>query len=99
MTVAAPCRGSRVILEDRSQELGINDLIAARSQTWRAGVIRWKEFAVVVAELAGLVASPIFLTWKGRSGDGHLVLGIPGYNGGGTHLIAIRTWLGGVGIC
>ncbi len=93
MTVAAPCRGSRVILEDRSQELGINDLIAARSQTWRAGVIRWKEFAVVVAELAGLVASPIFWTWKVRRGDGHSVLVIPGYSAGDPHLMAMRTWL------
>jgi hypothetical protein len=76
-----------------SQELGINDLLAERPQGWGGLLIPWKEFAVSVAELAELVASPVFWTSKARRGDGHSVLVIPGYSAGDVHLVAMRNWL------
>jgi pimeloyl-ACP methyl ester carboxylesterase len=76
-----------------SQELGINDLLAERPQGWGGLLIRGKEFAVAVAELAELVASPVFWTTKARRGDGHSVLVIPGYSAGDLHLVAMRNWL------
>jgi triacylglycerol esterase/lipase EstA (alpha/beta hydrolase family) len=80
-------------MEDRPQELGVNDLIAARPQTWRGRLIRSKEFAVAVAELAGLVASPVFWRSKAHRGDDHSVLVVPGYSAGDLSVIAMRTWL------
>jgi len=76
-----------------SQERGINDLIAARPQSWRGRLIRWKELAVASVELAGLVASPVFWKSKARRGDGHSVLVIPGYSAGDIHLVTMRNWL------
>ena len=76
-----------------SQERGINDLIAARPQSWRGRLIRWKELAVASAELARLVASPVFWKSKARHGDGHSVLVIPGYSAGDIHLATMRNWL------
>jgi len=84
-------------LEDHSEELGINDLIAARPRSWRGRLVRWKEFAVSVVELAGLVASPIFWTWKECRGESHSVFVIPGYSVGDFQMIAMRTWLGRMG--
>ena len=78
---------------DRSEELRINDLIAARPQSWRGRLIRQMKFAVAVAELAWLVASPVFWTSKVRRGDGHSVFVIPGYSAGDPQLIVMRTWL------
>ena len=46
-----------------------------------------------MAELAGLVASPVFWTWRARRGDGHSVLVIPGYGAGDLDLTAMRIWL------
>jgi pimeloyl-ACP methyl ester carboxylesterase len=80
-------------VEESFQELGVNDLIAMRPQSWRGQVVHRKEFALAVVELAGLVASPVFWTWKERRGDGHSVLVIPGYSAGDTHFVAMRTWL------
>jgi len=79
------------------QERGINDLIATRPRSWRRRLVRWKEFSVSVAELAGLVASPVFWTWKVRRGDGHSVLVIPGHGAGDFHVIAMRGWLERIG--
>ncbi len=76
-----------------SQELGINDLIAARPQSWLSRLVRWKQFAVAAVELSGLVTSPVFWTWKARHGDGHSVLVIPGYGAGDLDLTAMRIWL------
>ncbi len=76
-----------------SQELGINELIAARAKTWRGCLVAWKEFAVAVVELAGLVASPVFWRSKAGRGDGHSVLVIPGYSARDLHLVVIRNWL------
>jgi pimeloyl-ACP methyl ester carboxylesterase len=80
-------------MEDWPQELGVNDLIAARPQTWRGRLIRSKEFAIAVAELAGLVASPVFWRSKAQRGDGHSVIVVPGYSAGDLSVIAMRTWL------
>src|ERR1700691_3936824 len=76
-----------------SQELAINDLIAARPQSCRSRLVGWKEFAVAVIELAGLVASPVFWKSKMRRGDGHSVLVIPGYGAGDVNFIPMRNWL------
>jgi pimeloyl-ACP methyl ester carboxylesterase len=76
-----------------SQELGINELIAARSRTWLSRLVRQSQFGISVFELAGLVASPVFWKSKTRPGDGHSVLVIPGYGAGDFHLMAIRNWL------
>jgi pimeloyl-ACP methyl ester carboxylesterase len=76
-----------------SQESEINDLIAARPQSWRGRLTGWKEFAVAVSELTGLVASRVF--WKSQAlrGDGHSVLVIPGYGAGDMSLLTMRSWL------
>jgi pimeloyl-ACP methyl ester carboxylesterase len=79
------------------KEPGVNALIASRDQSWRGRFIRSKEFAVAVAELAGLVVSPIFWTGKMRRGDGHSVLVIPGYSAGDLQVMVIRTWLTRIG--
>ncbi len=75
------------------QELAINDLIAMRPRTLRGRLVRGKYFAVAVAELAELLASPIFWASKGRRGDGHSVLVIPGYGTGDSELMMMRAWL------
>jgi pimeloyl-ACP methyl ester carboxylesterase len=80
-----------------SQELAINELIAARPKSWRSRLVGWKEIAVAVIELAGLVASPVFWSSKVRRGDGHSVLVVPGYGAGDLHLVAIRNWLARMG--
>ena len=46
-----------------------------------------------MAELASLVASPVFWTWRARGGDGHSVLVIPGYGAQDRDMIAMRIWL------
>ena len=79
------------------QELGVNDLIASRARSWRGRFVRSKEFAVAVAELAGLVASPVFWTRKQGRGDGHSVLVIPGYSAGDLQSTPIRSWLKRIG--
>lgn len=78
-----------------SQELGINELIAARPRTLLSRLVRQSQFGISVIELAGLVASPVF--WKSKRGDGHSVLVIPGYGAGDFHLMAMRNWLQRVG--
>jgi len=80
-----------------SKELGINDLIASRPRTRRGRLDRLGELAVAIAELAGLVASPIFWTRKLNHSDGHSVLVIPGYGAGDIHFGAMRIWLGRIG--
>jgi pimeloyl-ACP methyl ester carboxylesterase len=75
------------------QELGINELIAARPRTLLSRLVRQSQFAVSVIELAGLVVSPVFWRSKMRRGDGHSVLVIPGYSAGDFHLKAMRNWL------
>src|SRR5271163_2631099 len=76
-----------------AQELGTNDLIAARPRGWRGRVAGWKEYAVATAEMTGLIASPVFWGAKVRRGDGRSVLVIPGYSAGDIHLLAMRNWL------
>lgn len=78
-----------------AREPGVNDLIASRPQSWRGRLIRLKEFSVAVAELAELIASPIF--WTRKRGDGHSILVIPGYGAGDLHLAVIRSWLERIG--
>lgn len=80
-------------MEDRSHELRVNDLIAARPQSWRGRLFRWKEFAASVAELAGLGLSPVFWTPRAHGGDGHSVLVIPGYGAQDRDLTAMHVWL------
>jgi pimeloyl-ACP methyl ester carboxylesterase len=76
-----------------AHELGTNDLIAARPRGWRGRVAGWKEYAVATAEMAGLIASPVFWGSKVRRGDGRSVLVIPGYSAGDIHLLAMHNWL------
>ncbi|MGB8684468.1 MAG: alpha/beta fold hydrolase [Candidatus Binatus sp.] len=75
------------------QELGINELIAARPRGWRRRITGCTEYAVAVAELAGLVASPVFWGAKVRRGDGRSVLVIPGYGAGDIHFAVMRNWI------
>jgi pimeloyl-ACP methyl ester carboxylesterase len=84
-------------LKEHSPEFGINDLIAARPQFWRGRLVRSKEFAVAVIELARLVASPVFCAAKVPCGDGHSVLVIPGYGAGDSGMTVMRTWLKRIG--
>jgi pimeloyl-ACP methyl ester carboxylesterase len=84
-------------LKDRPEELGINDLIATRPQTWRGRLNRGAEFATSVVELARLFTSPVFWRQQAPRGDGHSVLVIPGYSVGDLALTPMRAWLKRVG--
>jgi pimeloyl-ACP methyl ester carboxylesterase len=75
------------------QELAINELIGARSQSWRSRLLGWTEFAFATIELAGLVVRPVFWKSKMRRGNGHSVLVIPGYSAGDVNFIPMRNWL------
>jgi hypothetical protein len=79
------------------KELGVNEIITSRTQSWRGGLVRSKEFAVAVTELAGLVVSPILWTRKLLRADGHSVLVIPGYSAGDLQLTVISGWLRRIG--